>query len=296
MNEQLLKIEKILLESSASHVLLAGVIMIILGAFLWLGGLKYLKVVSGMLGGATGAMLGSIIAASFSLHLMGTIAITAAVFAIGAILLQQLIILLIATVIFGMIFGGGYMEYAIGKVTPQDDNNTKVSSQYDNSNDQQTSDNAFHADNPFGNMKNFGVNPETVSKTSNAVVKTGEYVGTFYEKIKAVLSELTPTMSNNAGYLIMWCVLGAIVGLVLAKLLKTLVMALCCSIVGSTSVVAGLIIAIISKGNQLWTNLQGHSRVLTMVFISMVLFGWLFQILTSRKSNNTLSSDKSDKE
>ena len=297
MNEQLLKIERILLESPSGYVFLAGLALFIMGLFLWIGGLKYLKLVSGMLGGATGAIFGSILAATFNMHTAGTVAISAAIFAIGAVLLQQLIILLVATIIFGLIFGGGYMEYAIGKGPAPTSSTQTETMHYDNQQGYQQSDNSsFQADNPFGHMQQFGQTAENLNRAGHIAAETGKYAGTFFEKIKAVFSELTPTMSNNAGYLILWCVLGAIIGLVLAQLLKTIVMALCCSIVGATGVVAGVIISIIAKGTDAWTILQGHGRVMTMVFLSMVIFGWLFQILTRRSTKKTPQGDNKVKE
>ncbi|MBN2842248.1 MAG: hypothetical protein JXM68_04110 [Sedimentisphaerales bacterium] len=314
MNEQLLKIENILLESPQSYVFLTALGVFLGGLILWVGGLRYLKAVCGMLGGAVGAAVGSLLVGYLELPAGITIGISAAVFAIGAILLQQVLILGVATVIFALIFGGSFMEYTLGKQKSGElaDQNNYESSQ-EEVYDQQTSwyeqqmqqervsesKGYFDADSPYNSLNEFGQRAKEYNNTGEKLVRTGQYVGGVLDRIKQVLSELTPAISNNAGMLTMWCILGAILGLVLAQMLKTIVMALCCSIVGSTALIAGTIMAIIAKQTAAWSMIQGHGRTMTMVFVGMVVFGWLFQIVTGggRKSRHeNQDDDESSKE
>lgn len=308
LNEQLLKIENILLESPQSYVFMTAIGVFVGGLVLWAGGLRYLKLVCGMLGGAVGAGIGSLLANYLNLPVPATVGIAAAVCALAAVLLQQVLILVVATVIFGLIFGGSFMEYTLGKQQTTDGEYNNMQSQLDGSSssgdenwyaaqvparpqEESVAPGAFQADNPFGDSAGFGENLQKLAKAE-------EYAGSVFERIKAVLSELTPTISNNAGMLTMWCVLGAIIGLVLAQMLKTIVMALCCSIVGSTALIAGTIMAIIAKQTAAWTMLQGHGRVMSMVFGGMVLFGWLFQIITGggKHSHHHHEDEESSKE
>ncbi len=313
MNEQLLKIESILLESSQSHVFLTALGVFLGGLVLWIGGLRYLKAVCGMLGGAVGAAVGSLLAGYLELPAGITIGVSAAVMAIGAILLQQVLILGVATVIFALIFGGSFMEYTLGKQnseamgkqdyqTSQEGPSGQQNSWYKQEIQQERlsqSEGYFDADSPYNDLNEFGNQAQQYNNAGVKLVKTGQYVGGVLERIKQVLSELTPAISNNAGMLTMWCILGAILGLVLAQMLKTIVMALCCSIVGSTALIAGTIMAVIAKQTAAWTMIQGHGRTMTMVFAGMVVFGWLFQIVTGggrRTRHENQDDDESSKE
>ncbi len=290
MNDQLLKIEEILLEHSSGNVLLAGAILLIMGLFLWLGGLKYLKLVSGMLGGAGGALLGTVVSGMFEWSPAITIGASAAIFAIGAVLLQQLLIILVAATIFAAIFGGGYLEYTLNRINTEDTDNYPDSRYYqDYEYENHAREDTFHADNPFDSARQISENADRLHHAS-------DYVGSFIEELQLVFSDLSPTMSDNSGYLILWCVVGGVIGLILAQLLKTIVMALCCSIVGTTSTISGIIIAIISKGTPLWTNMQGHGRFLAMVFFTMIVFGWFFQMITGKKIKKSSNPEKSSKE
>ena len=297
MNEQLLKIEQILLETHSGYVFLSGLGIFMIGIFLWIGGLRYLKLVCGLLGGVGGAIIGSMLASSFSIPPAATIAISAAVLAIAATLTQHIIILTAATLIFGIIFAGGYMEYAINKARETADLVTGNHSQQADYTQSPAGNNgmAFEARNPFENYESYADKTEQVNKQGQLVVKTGQYVGTFLQKIKQVIAELKPTMSENTLPLIVWCILGGIIGLVLAQILKTIIMALCCSIVGTTSVITGTIVAVIAKGTPAWSALQSHGHTLSLIFMGLIAFGWIFQIVTGgikKKNTNTDSDSK----
>ena len=306
MNEQLLKIEQVCLDANSTTVLLTGVVLIILGLFLWIGGLKYLKAVTGFIGAGIGAGLGFIISRHIEVHPAAVISISTIIFAFGAMLAQQVIILVLAVLIFSLAFGTGYLDYALGKhgLTSVKTKQEQTSSEADVS-DQEVSDESetktdfFDSGNPFDKLEGLAEKLEVMDKTQQAAKTAGEYAGTFWEKMKEIFSEIKPTMNDNAGYLILWCVVGGITGLILAHLLKLLVMAFCCSVVGSSAMICGLMLGIIAKGTPVWTNLQNHHKFLTLVFGVMVAFGWLFQIVSGggkRSTNMNTSSDNNGKE
>ena len=293
MNEQILKIEQACLDASGMPVLLTGLGMFLIGLFLWIGGLKYLKVVTGFIGAGIGAGIGVVLAAYIDFHPAAVICISATVFGFGAMLAQQIIILLLTVVIFSFAFGTGYLDYTIGKYgLSGPTSETRDASQY-RSEDIESGNDIFSPDNPFGNLEN----SQQAESNAHKLIHAGEYAGTFWEKIKQIISELSPTMSNNAGYFIMWCIVGGLIGLVLAQLLKLIIMAFCCSVVGTTAMISGGMLAIIAKGTPVWSNMQNHQQVLSIVFGVLVVFGWIFQMLTGGgKQSKAKDSSERNKE
>ena len=59
-------------------------------------------------------------------------------------------------------------------------------------------------------------------------------------------------------------------------------MALCCSIVGTTSIIIGVMLLITAKGNLPFTAIQDKGNFLTILFVAMVLVGWIVQLFIGR--------------
>ena len=288
MNEQLLKLEQACLDASSTPVIITGLTLMILGLFLWIGGLKYLKAVTGFIGACIGAGVGFAISTYIDIHLAATICVSATVFAFIAMLVQQIIILILAIAIFSLAFGTGYLDYTIGKhglSAPAADSHQLSNSEYNSFSGD--NDSFYDSGDPFENNNTYSDKIRQLDRASQTAIKAGKYADTFGQKLRNIYAELKPTMSNNAGFLILWCVIGGIIGLVLAKLLKLVVMAFCCSIVGSSSMISGLMLSIIAKGTPVWSNLQNHHKVLTIVFGVMVAFGWVFQLITGGMKKST---------
>jgi hypothetical protein len=52
--------------------------------------------------------------------------------------------------------------------------------------------------------------------------------------------------------------------------------------VGTTAVLGGVMALLLAKGTAACSALQNHPRVLPMVFVLMILFGWAVQLLLVR--------------
>ncbi len=290
MNEQLLKIEQACLEANTAPVVLTGVTLMILGLFLWIGGLRYLKAVTGFIGACIGTAIGFMISSYIDVHPAATICISATLCAFIAMLAQQVIIFILAIMIFSFAFGTGYLDYTIGKhgLTRVSDESSQTGLYDEDASSNGTG--LFGSGSPFGE----GSRLDELNKASQTALKAGKYANSFGQKLQEIYNELKPTVSKNAGYLIMWCVVGGIIGLVLAKLLKLIVMGFCCSVVGSSAMITGLMLAIIAKGTPVWSNLQNHHKVLTIVFGAMVAFGWLFQLMTGGMKQSKQKKESSE--
>jgi hypothetical protein len=55
--------------------------------------------------------------------------------------------------------------------------------------------------------------------------------------------------------------------------------ALCCSIVGTTAILAGMLALLLAKGTEVFTALETKPHTLPSLYLAMILFGLLVQLL-----------------
>ena len=270
MQEILVRIEGLCLELPPTTLLITGIITILVGLFLWLGGNYYSGFIVGFLGAALGALGGLIVSRLIGAAYAWGALIGAAVLGMLAVYLKNIVIIVLAVFIFAVSSGTGYLSYAWDKATVIGENAQDrlkvITSPYESS---ITPDKSRVATEP-GISDDFGDRKINIDATEKA--------GSFLGRLKTIISDAWAETSSNRWPLVFWALAGGIAGLLLVWFIKKIVMALCCSIVGSTVTIAGIQTLLMVKGIAMMQALQDRPKVLPIIFMGMILLGWMTQV------------------
>jgi len=288
MNELLLKIQDACLQLNGWHLAIPGVAAVIMGLFLWLGGARYAFFVVGILGALVGAALGFALSQWFNLQPSLAVSVGAAVFAIIAILMQQTVILILAALIFALACGMTYMGGRVSQPEFQDQllqlnqryTERSPADQIQNR-DTTTLSEDLKAPLPF----DWGDQEPTEGGLHTQGI----------QKLKDILNALFASASENRNMLFLWAVVGGAGGLLIGFLLKKIIMALCCSMVGPTCVITGMLALFLAKKIEVCSTLQDRPKLLLSVFVAMVFFGFPLQLfITGRAKKKSKDAEKKE--
>ena len=277
-------------------MVMPAVLAIGLGLFLWLGGARYAGIVLGCFAAAVGAITGYHASSWLDTKPLWTTIIAAVGCTIIAVILKRAVIILLAVVIFATAAGSTYLNFSLPeldlKSAPQDDyenygeTTPGVTEETDGLDYQ--SDYSAQADRQI---------PPDASSIAEMAISPDEKHKIAIEKIKDLFERLRQTISEKRSSLILWTALGAAVGLLLAYVLQKIIMALCCSIVGATTTIAGTLAIIMAKQHPVISSLQDRPKVFPIIFITMIVFGWLVQLLLTKPAKEkTPQKDEKDKD
>ena len=287
MYDFLIKIEQICLEFGSGSLLLVGLLSIVVGLFLWLGGGRYCRQVVGLLGAGIGVIAGYLVSQWFGLPTAASIAVGAVIFAFVAALMQNVIIIMVAIVIFASVCGTGYVGFLLKDPAGHDETGNYEQNMMDAEDDATAvADDSAEPDSPESLTESGG-------GYDNPLAVTGK-LNIFLGKLKMAFDEILPTVSNNRGKILLWCVAGAVVGLILAQLLKIIIMALCCSIIGTTGVIVGVMLVMMGKGVGVVPAMEARPNFLPSLFLTMAVIGWLVQIFLVRSAGKKAADDEKD--
>ncbi len=275
MQELLLKFQEAAFQMDPPSLWIPGCIGIVLGLFLWLGGTRYSSFVIGILGAGFGASCGILISHWFDTHRMMTVGIAAIGCTIVAVMLQRMVIAVLAMAIFAVTCGSTYMGFQIRDIDWRQVDETRNSAMnYIRPETEQ----------PTGSSPlQPGAAPLTGAADSQNVAPTTEQTeggNTAFSEIKNVLKS---AVSNNTVMLILWIVLGALIGLALAHLLKKVIMAICCSTVGTAGILLGVIAVFLAKQTPVVDAILERPKLAPTIFGAMIIFGMISQLLFTKK-------------
>jgi len=257
---------------------------IILGLFLWLGGSRYSRLVAGLLGAVLGGLAGIMVSQWFGLQSILSIAVGGAVGSLLAVFLHRIVIFLLAIIIFALVGGSGYLGHAVNTPLWHDTLEQTREKVNDFSSKTLNTESLSYAErNYLGWLAKQQNQADTLDHREQSPST---------DKLKSVWAELRYLMETHSTMLIVYALLGAAVGWLLARLLKIFVMALCCSIVGTTATIAGVMLLLLGKQINLLYVLQSRPRVLPIIFISMIIFGWLTQLVLARPSKKKIKENE----
>lgn len=289
MFELLLRIENVCGELPPATLLLIGAIAAVMGLFLWLGGTSYSSTVIGLAGAALGGPAGLLLSEQFTLQPLWSVLIGATLFAIIAVWLQKIVIILLTVIIFATAGGTGYMGYLLNKSS--DWHNTLQSNQI------------AETDGTTGNVETDAIETDISPPTSpqetypDGIFERDHDITTAPESIKdrimAIFSDAWASASGHQINIILFALIGGIAGLLLAWLIKRMVMALCYSIVGSTMTIGAIQLLLLAKGVAIIAALESRPGILPIIFTAMVIFGWVVQLLLVRSANSRQVTDDS---
>ena len=101
------------------------------------------------------------------------------------------------------------------------------------------------------------------------------------EKLKTVWAKMRLSATSNRSMFILWAIAGAAIGLILGYFLRKILMSFCCSVVGSSSILVGVIALFFAKGTPVLSSFQSRGNLLIGIFLIMIAFGWLVQIMSA---------------
>jgi hypothetical protein len=257
MYELLIRIETLCLDAQLLTLLGVGAVMTILGLLLWLGGSYFSSIIIGVLGASVGAFCGLLISQWFNLNPLLSMIIGAAALCIAAVIFRNIIIIVLASMVFALAAGTVYSSLVLSSPPQQQD--TEVSS---------------------AQFSSFSQMDPTMRR--DYVDEIAEEEAGFFEKLKALLGDAMNIMGPHKWKLLLSVLIGGIGGLLLFRLLKRLVLALCYSGVGVFLVLVGAESLLMTVDFQMCSALQEHRHVLTIIFFSMVGVGTLFQLIVKR--------------
>jgi len=267
MNELLLRIETLCLGVNPTLLIGVGAGLALVGLVLWLGGTRFSTVVIGILGAAVGAVLGLAVAQQLGVHLFISMAVGALVLGIVSVLLRNILIIVLATLIFALVGAAGYAGVVLDRQPPEEA--TAAGEQRTTTNEQ-----AFLYQS-FSNM-----DPNSRRIYLNEISGTDE---DFQERSKAILKDTWDALGPTKWYLMGAILVGGVGGFLLIWFIKQVIVPLCYSIVGATSLVLGVQALLLGLGFHLASALPAQRWILPAVFGGMTVSGWVVQLLAARK-------------
>jgi len=258
MYELLIRIETICMEANLLTLLGVGAGTTIVGLLLWLVGTYFSSAIIGILGAAVGSFCGLLVSQWLNVDSLLSMIIGAVVLCIAAVLFRNIIIIVLALIVFALVGGTTYSSIVLG--------------------------------NPPDHQQNAQLDTYPVSSFSNMdstmrlsyVKKISTEQDSFTGKLKTLLKDTMSTMSPHKWKLLISILLGGAGGLLAAWLVKKFVVALCCSIIGSLLVLLGVESLVMAAGFQMCNAFQGHRLILTLIYCAMVIIGTFVQLILFR--------------
>ncbi|MCJ7778762.1 MAG: hypothetical protein MUP16_10655, partial [Sedimentisphaerales bacterium] len=238
-------------------LILPGIITVIIGLFIWLGGMSFKRTIFGLIGAASGALCGYFIVR----HNFITTAVSAALAALVAVILERLFMALILAVLAGIvlfdILAGPY-------VNPPQQRRIEDS----------------ESDHPQASLE--------AATLHQSIETVKAYAADFSGVIKGACSQM-PAFR--------WAVLtGAIVVVLTAGFwFRNLTAALCCAVLGTALIFAGMVLLLLYKGSAPITRIADKGSLYATVSVAMIAFGTIEQLILCRRTEK-VSKNHENKE
>jgi hypothetical protein len=261
MYELLLRTETLLQGLTTAALLGVGLGTLLVGLVFWLGGTRYSAAITGLLGAVVGSAAGLLVSQRFDLQPWLGMLVGAAVLAGLAILLRNVLVLVLAVLVFSAVSGTGYLAVVLDRAVPQ------ISAEAE----QQRQPTIRH----FRDMDAAGR-----QDYMNDISKEAD---TFGARLDALLADTWAAIRPYGWMVLLAIVAGAVIGGLLVWFVAKLVIALAYSIVGTALLFVGLQAALLAAGFAAVSALADHPRVLPLTFLVMAVLGWLWQLSYGRR-------------
>jgi hypothetical protein len=268
MVELLLRLETVLLEVSIAKLIIVGCPVLLVGLLLWLSGDRFSSAIIGVLGAAVGAVCGLLVSQWLTLDLWISMIVGAVILAGVSIWLRNILIIILATLVFAMLGGGGYLTLKLDSLAQQspdtgDPNTASVSPS-------------------FLRMDLQG------RQAYVAALDATEPGSAPKAKAQALLTDLWQTVEPYVWPLVLATLVGGAVALVLIKFIKSVVILVAYSSVGTSATGLGLLALCTSVGLRPISQMSVNRWILPASFTVMIAIGCFSQIrLKHRKTPAT---------
>ncbi|MFC1761228.1 hypothetical protein ACFL6U_04015 [Planctomycetota bacterium] len=270
MVELLLRMETLLLELRTSQLIGAGIPVLLVGLFLWLSGDRYSAAIIGVLGAAVGAVCGLLVSQWFTLDLWWSLAVGAVILAGVSIWLKNVLIIILAILVFAALGGGGYLAVKLDGLAqnlpdPNDPNMMSAIPSF------------IHMDlsGRQAYMTERSIEDETLSG-----------------KIRAHLTDLWQTVEPHLWPLVLATLVGGVGALILIKFIKSVVILVAYSSVGTTATGLGLQAILLGVGISTMSLFSANRWVLPTTFVVLIVIGCISQIRLKRRAASAVVAPK----
>jgi hypothetical protein len=261
MYELLLRAETLFWGLTTPVLLLVGVVTLTVGLMLWLGGTRHSTIIIGLLGAVVGSALGLLVSQWLNLHPWLSMIIGAAVLAGASILLRNILILMLAVLVFAAVGGGGYLAVVLDRAVPQarPEVRTEQGQAVQYFSGMNRTDRMDYLDDISGPDQTFG------------------------QRLQALLANTWEAIRPHAWMVGLAALAGAVIGVFLVWFVAKVVIALAYSIVGTAAIFLGVQAALLATGYGVVSALTDHRRALPITFVVMVALGWLWQLFSAHR-------------
>ncbi len=272
MNELLLRIEAVCVEADSTILIGVGVGMAVVGLLLWLGGARYSTIVVGLLGAAVGALVGMLVSTRLALSPLLCMGIGAVALSVLSILARNVLIIVLATVIFALVAATAYTSVVLDTQPAQETDVRTARTQGE----------------PTATEPSRFVYQSFTAMDPNTRQAYIEQLGGPQEedvqgRMKLVLEDLWRSLGPHKWYLIGAIVIGGLAGFLLIWFIKNVVLPLCYSVVGTTAVLLGAQLLLLGLGARVASDLAPRPWIIPVTFGSMIFLGWTRQLLAGRR-------------
>jgi hypothetical protein len=256
MYELLLRIETLFQSLAVPALVGVGIVALAAGFVLWLGGTRYSAAITGVLGAVVGSACGLLVSQRFDLHPWLSMVIGAAVLAGLSILLRNVLILVLAVLVFSAVGGTGYLAVVLDRAVPQARPEVRADE---------------------GQLVHYFSGMDSAGRQTymNDISKEND---TFAGRLQALLADTWAAIRPHGWMVLLAIIAGAVIGFLLVWFVAKIVIALAYSIVGTTMIFIGLQAILLAAGFTVVSALADHRRALPIAFIIMTALGWLWQL------------------
>jgi len=257
MYELSLRTETLLQGLPTSVLAALGIGALLVGLVLWLGGTRYSGIIIGLLGAVVGSACGLLAGQQFNANPWLAMIVGAAVLAGLSILLKNVLIVVLAVLVFSAVSGTGYLAVVLDRAIPStraaDQNEPRQTVRY------------------FSGMG--------LAERRDYVNDISHEAQTFADRLQALLTNTWEAMGPHGWALALAILAGAVVGILLVWFLAKLVIALAYSIVGTATIFLGVQAALLAAGVPAVSDLGPRRGALPIAFLVMTVIGWIWQLL-----------------
>ena len=259
MYELLLRIETLFLGLNTPVLLGIGLPMLAVGLILWLGGSRYSTVIIGLLGAVVGSFVGLLVSQWLNLHPWLSMLVRAMVLAIVSVLLRNILILVLAVLVFSAVSGAGYLAVVLDRIVPpQPEPQAQVQAE------------------PRISIQSFSSMPAAERLTyMNDISQEAE---TFADRFKALLTDTWNAVGSQGWMVVIAVAIGAVAGILLVWFVAKVIIGLAYSLVGTATIFIGAQAALLGVGYPVASSLDARRSLLPIAFITMTAIGWVWQL------------------
>jgi hypothetical protein len=276
MYELLLRTETYFLGLEPIVLLGGGLVAALIGLCLWLIGGHYSTLILGLLGAIIGSLSGMLAGKWLGVDLWLAMAIGAVVLGIISVLLRNILIIVLATLIFAGVSGTGYLAVRFDSQTPATPSETTEEA---------------HTEPSLASPK---LPPFATMNQMDRLAYVDRIAGDMDDssgKLSALLQDTWAGLGPNKWKFLLSTLGGGLGGLLLVWFVRKIILMLAYSIVGSATTLLGVQSLLLGMGFKAVSALDARQWILPTIFFAMIMLGWLSQLVGSRakKAQNTES-------